>query len=543
MAHTSRPVSPTEPTADEVAQAVAERTEFLIQAPWETRRAQCALQAAIDEWDPAAADEAAARLLDYLARWATLAGPMYEAHSLADLLPLDTYGLPLARSLDLALLNQTRQDTARDHAAIVSSLLQTVRGDWRHDLPTASAEATPPPGDLHPDALVDVVRAALSDLAARLASPPQDSEALDPDLPRRIEASIEAIGGRMLRSEDIPDRDVVYEFLAHRFAYRPKSTSAADLLEATGFKRKPLRYRTESGLDFFLVEPTMDGMPAVVVFRGTEPDDLKDLKTDLEFQIGRDHFDSAERLGLKGLLQACVATTGRPADLCGHSLGGALAQLCAASWPELVGDIVTFQSPGLTRRNALRGDLGLARTQRPGTYPRVTHYIALNDIVHKAGQRHLTGPTIVAAGAHLDRGAGVRDGLGHSDMLLGTHSERARLSRLGLSAHWSPHTFARLGELPQHPTTEGSFHEAVRASVALMLELVQAHLLHPDEPQLLARMLPQLAAEALGEDSVTNPMIVRRLARRLARDLPRLGAEAVRSGAALLRRAPPAPAP
>jgi hypothetical protein len=76
-----------------------------------------------------------------------------------------------------------------------------------------------------------------------------------------------------------------------------------------------------------------------------------------------------------------------------------------------------------------------------------------------------------------------------------------------------------------------------------MLELVQAHLLHPDEPQLLARMLPQLAAEALGEDSVTNQMIVRRLARRLARDLPRLGAEAVRSGAALLRRAPPAPAP
>ena len=444
----------------------------------------------------------------------------------------------MATSLNLGDLNQTREDARGEHESIVSSLLQTLRADWQEGAPTTSAREAPPTGKLPPDAMVTAVQSAMDQLISRLGGPRPPIEPLDVRLMSRLQDRIAVAGGPRDAVAEIPDRDVVYEFLAHRYAYRPHGHDAAELLEATGFHRAPLEYRTSSGLDFYIAEPRKKGVPAVVIFRGTEATDLKDIKTDLEFQIGSEHFASAQRLGLRALLQACRATTGVAPDLCGHSLGGTLAQLTAALWPDLVGDLVTFQSPGLTRLHAFRGDAGLARNPTGSPHPRVTHYIADQDVVHKAGQRHLTGRTVLAAGAHLDKGAGIHEGLGHSDMLLGTHAERDRLTRLGLASHWSPHTIARLAVLPNHPTTEGSLHEAVRATVALGLELVQAHLQHPGEPDLLARMIPRLAAQALGEEDIRGTMIAFRIGRRLVREAPKFGARALQVSWRLVRGKP-----
>ncbi|MCO4772257.1 MAG: hypothetical protein KDA24_19645, partial [Deltaproteobacteria bacterium] len=176
-------------------------------------------------------------------------------------------------------------------------------------------------------------------------------------------------------------------------------------------------------------------------------------------------------------------------------------------------------SPGLTRLNAFRGDAGL-REHRPAptNHPRVTHYIAHDDLVHRAGQRHLEGMTVMAVGLHLDRGGGIHPVIGHSDMLLGTHGLRARLEALKLDAHWTPHTHAIWGRLAEHPTTAGSLHEAVRASVALSLDLLQAWLARPDDPEALVRLVPNLARQALGEEDIGYPAIAQRVSRRVARD-------------------------
>lgn len=505
-------------TPEGVAAFIEERADFLVRAAWVARTSQVRLQTAIDRWDRALAEDAIADLLAYLERWADLISVVRAAGGIGEYLPFQDHGLDLARELDMGLLNQRTEGGQREHEAVLSSLLQTLRCDWWQGIPQPSAADPPPSGSGPAEEVVARVREQCEQLLVAMEGPEPSHEALDPTLDARLDDALRAAGAKPISSETLPDRDIIYEFLAHRFAYRPYHPEVAGTLSSLGYSPDYLRYRTKSGLDFFIVEPVADVRP-VIVFRGTEPDDLKDLKTDLEFQIGMEHFASAQRLGLKALLEACKVSTGYAPDLCGHSLGGALSQLTAAEWPDLVGDVVTFQAPGLTRLNAFRGEVGLeAHRPCPTEHPRVTHYIASDDIVHKAGQRHLPGRTILVVGVQLNRGAGIHTAMGHSDMLLGTHGQRRRLQGIGLEAHWTPHTYAHWGDLPEHPTTQGSLHEAARATVALSLELIQTWLAHPEDPGAVVRMVPELARQAIGDDSATPGTLALRLAKRLARD-------------------------
>jgi pimeloyl-ACP methyl ester carboxylesterase len=70
----------------------------------------------------------------------------------------------------------------------------------------------------------------------------------------------------------------------------------------------------------------------------------------------------------------------------GHSLGGALAQICATHYADRFGRVVTFQAPGISQAMV---DSFNQREQRP----RVTHHIAAVDAVDRAGQEHLPGAT------------------------------------------------------------------------------------------------------------------------------------------------------
>ena len=554
MAHHSRPASddtlslvaaleetlPDEPCIEEalpvgspqaVADFVHERADFLVRAAWVARTSQVRLQAAIDHWDRSLAEAACADLLAYLERWAELIGIVRAAGGIGEYLPFEEHGLDLARELDMGLLNQRTEDGQRDHAAVLSSLLQTLRCDWWRGIPQLSAAEAPPHGGGEPEDVVDRVRARCEALLDAMHGPEPEHDALDPHLDEKLDDALHHLGATPISSTTLPDRDIIYEFFAHRFAYRPYHPEVADTLSSLGYSPNYLRYRTKSGLDFFILEPASDVRP-VIVFRGTEPDDLKDLKTDLEFQIGAEHFASAQRLGLRALLVACRVSTGYAPDLCGHSLGGALAQLTAAEWPDLVGDVVTFQAPGLTRLHAFRGEAGLNRHRPcPTAHPRVTHYIAAHDLVHKAGQRHLPGRTVIAVGVQLNRAAGIHTHMGHSDMLLGTHGQRKRLQRIGLEAHWTPHTYAHWGELAEHPTTRGSLHEGVRATVALSLELIQAWLTHPEDPGAVVRLIPELARQAVGDMESTHPAIALRIAKRLAKDSVRAMGYAVEMAA------------
>lgn len=130
------------------------------------------------------------------------------------------------------------------------------------------------------------------------------------------------------------------------------------------------------------------GAPGILVFRGTEPA-LADILEDANAGgVGSRSF--ARRIrpirrALTGLDQVAGSTV-----VTGHSLGGALAQLSAAAFPVLVGEVVTFNSPGISNA-ALQAFT--ARSAAAG--PSVTHYVTQGDIVSTAGEGRLPGTTVM----------------------------------------------------------------------------------------------------------------------------------------------------
>jgi triacylglycerol lipase len=117
-----------------------------------------------------------------------------------------------------------------------------------------------------------------------------------------------------------------------------------------------------------------------LVFRGTEPDDPRDWRTDLDAVFtpwpagGRVHRGFATALDDRGLFAAVVAAVARaprPLHLAGHSLGGALAVLAAsrllaegAAAPETL-RVTTFGAPRI-------GDAAFAATVRCPAFRVVT---------------------------------------------------------------------------------------------------------------------------------------------------------------------------
>gem|GEM_PF-3413769 len=77
-------------------------------------------------------------------------------------------------------------------------------------------------------------------------------------------------------------------------------------------------------------------------------------------------------------------------DLAGHSLGGALARWTAAEWPHIVGEVVTFQAPGISKEKADHFQKYSDETR----HTRVTHVLSKNDLVGHAGREHLNGDAL-----------------------------------------------------------------------------------------------------------------------------------------------------
>jgi hypothetical protein len=77
-----------------------------------------------------------------------------------------------------------------------------------------------------------------------------------------------------------------------------------------------------------------------------------------------------------------------PPDVLGHSLGGALTQLAATEFTSTIGDIVTFNSPGVEQStvNTFK--------QKAGSGKNVTHYIVSGDFVSLGGEAFLPGKVV-----------------------------------------------------------------------------------------------------------------------------------------------------
>jgi serralysin len=188
----------------------------------------------------------------------------------------------------------------------------------------------------------------------------------------------------------------IYEGLSKLLAYvddQPQyQQQVQGLLNTVGYRID--RTFDDPKTDFHalgLVSLTPDKAP-VLVFRGTNSIGDDPSLTDKN-AIGLPQFQANKQAFGDWLNQVSQDTTKNPnrlpPDITGHSLGGALAQLAAAEFTPIIGDIVTFNSPGISQA------IVDAFKQKGGTTKNVTHFIINGDIVSLAGENLLPGKVIL----------------------------------------------------------------------------------------------------------------------------------------------------
>ena len=197
------------------------------------------------------------------------------------------------------------------------------------------------------------------------------------------------------RTRDVSNQDILYEQLAHVFAYgQGDRTLLAEwgwvVDESLSVDNDPV---SGFAMMVFRVAPAVLADPLerrrveeihgrrivpVVAFRGTDicVEDLLGADTD-PAGIGVTQFET-----WRPQIEAAIGSCGRP-DVTGHSLGGALAQLAAARVGG-IGRLVTFQAPGISTEDAASIDADVE----------ATHFRVEGDLVTTAGEAMAAG-TIV----------------------------------------------------------------------------------------------------------------------------------------------------
>jgi hypothetical protein len=194
----------------------------------------------------------------------------------------------------------------------------------------------------------------------------------------------------------MPTSPAAYETIAKQLVYidnNPQSQTLVQTgLSATGYQID--RTFDDPGTGFHaigLISTTTD-KPPILVFRGT--DSLVDDVANVDRRgIGFNQFE-ANKQALGNWLTQIRQDTAKnprrlPPDVLGHSLGGALTQLAATEFTSTIGDIVTFNSPGVAQStvNTFK--------QKAGAEKNVTHYIVSGDFVSLQGEAFLPGKVVL----------------------------------------------------------------------------------------------------------------------------------------------------
>jgi len=538
---TGRWYLPGQPNPDDPDQELkgwAAARGFLERAPRLVGEFLVALQAAIDANDPTQVRLVLVESAAYLGALRDVISPeISREHQQQGFRQLFTYrdGMKNVRHVDPVHMRMLLLETDALILRARREIAHMSRVAWLRGVPQPAADEAPP--SLPPQPLVDFVAEfmALADEVELRLDGLHAGALLDVprDIDEEFDYRLRGADRQRLVHADIDDRDILYEWLAHRYAYDSTRAGLNSALTQNGYSSKKLDFDDGSGASFVVVMPEdKDGdLPPLFVFRGTQLSDLRDLHTDLEFQIGQAHFDSVRSLGLEEMLKgAAFDCCGRRPHVTGHSLGGALAQLAAAHWPELIDEVVTFQAPGLSRANVR---LAEERKRTLHRSPPVRHYIADIDLVHRAGQRHLDGETILVSAVHFDRGAGREWGLWHTDLLLTDHRMGSKLDGLQLAAMWAPHSLHGFASMTHHPSATGSGLEFARAGISLSVEFSKAMLKGPRDPLTVARLTRTLVAKGLAQE---EPSLLRGGVEVTGIVAGALGRAALRRRKALLRR-------
>lgn len=226
--------------------------------------------------------------------------------------------------------------------------------------------------------------------------------------------------------------DTFVEQCAHGMAYKDTLSEADEkLLADHGYKANP---PLAGAHDFFMrtFTPTAGGKPPIVAFRGTVPAKIDTLITDVDPSgIGMYQFNP-NKAAIERQMKA-LSAHGKVISS-GHSLGGALAQIAAATFPDLVDRIVTFQSPGVSREMAQK--IVSHNEQHPDQAIESSHHRVKNDLVPMGGQA-------------------LTPGMVHNHEMVGG----SMLSRNPLAAHVSYPLAQEAGQQNDQQPNQGAAHE------------------------------------------------------------------------------------
>jgi peptidoglycan hydrolase-like protein with peptidoglycan-binding domain len=123
-----------------------------------------------------------------------------------------------------------------------------------------------------------------------------------------------------------------------------------------------------------------DALPPVVAFRGT--DNTQGVLDDINPAGVGTYQMAMHDADVMGLIAKAASYGYGPPDVIGHSLGGAQAQLAAARYASMVGDVVTFQAPGIPAEEAAKVDPEVHKS---------SHYRVQGDLVPAGGEKVTTG--------------------------------------------------------------------------------------------------------------------------------------------------------
>ncbi|MBL6448802.1 hypothetical protein JMN32_20995 [Fulvivirga sp. 29W222] len=193
----------------------------------------------------------------------------------------------------------------------------------------------------------------------------------------------------------IAPQQAIYEYAAHHLVYQQENYALTNeeihMLSAAGYNPAGIAWYgasagAQTGFQAVLVPSRSDEKNSLLAIRGTIPgggsENLLTIFTDLDPQaVGASQFANN-----RALIESILEDAGRQVDVTGHSLGGAMAQHVAVNYSGQVGNVATFQSPGIDQASVDRFNR-LSEDERP----HVVHHIVTGDLVDKAGEASLPG--------------------------------------------------------------------------------------------------------------------------------------------------------
>src|SRR4028119_517480 len=196
----------------------------------------------------------------------------------------------------------------------------------------------------------------------------------------------------------MPSSPAAYETIAKQVVYVDSNiepvfqTILQRGLSAAGYQIDRTFDDPGTGLHAIGLISTTPDKPPVLVFRGADSL-IDDVAIADRRGVGFNQFEvNKQALGnwLTQISQDTAKNPRRlPPDVVGHSLGGALTQLTATEFTSAIGDIVTFNSPGVAQStvNTFK--------QKAGAGKNVTHYIVSGDFVSLGGEAFLPGKVVL----------------------------------------------------------------------------------------------------------------------------------------------------